>query len=259
MIATLALPFVFAVALWFTSTGLIVWLDRLPRHTYPWSLGAASLVAIGVVPALIVSAEDASAAAAYLGFAGALALWGWHEMAFLFGIVTGPRTTPLPDGTRGFARFWLASQTLIWHELALVATGASLWLATADTANPIAAKAFTLLYVLRLASKLNIFLGVRNLGEEVLPKHLDYLRSYYRRRACNVLWPVTIAFAAWLATGFAQAAYAAPAGSAESAAAGLLFTLALLGIVEHLILVAPISEAAMWRWAMPANSVATRT
>lgn len=255
----LALPFVFAVTLWFTSTGLIVWLDRLPRHTYPWSMGAASLVAMGVIPALIVSGEESGAAAAYLGFAGALALWGWHEMAFLFGIVTGPRREPLPPGTRGLRRFWLASQTLIWHELALVATGGALWLALADSPNPVAAHCFALLYVMRLASKLNIFLGVRNLGEEVLPPHLDYLRSYYRRRACNALWPLTIAVTGWLAAQFAAMAIAAPAGSAEAAGAGLMFALALLGIVEHLILVAPISEAAMWRWAMPARASDTRT
>jgi hypothetical protein len=35
-----------------------------------------------------------------LAFLSALAIWGWIELAFLTGIVTGPNRTPLPEGPR---------------------------------------------------------------------------------------------------------------------------------------------------------------
>ena len=97
-------------------------LDRLPSATYRWSFGLGRIIALA---ALLVarSAADPSPAGAYLGFTCALAVWGWHEMSFLMGIVTGPRKIECPCRTAaGWSRFRLAAATLIWHEIALAAT-----------------------------------------------------------------------------------------------------------------------------------------
>ena len=43
------LPVLYTLFLWWFSTGLIVWLDGLPRRTFRWSLtGATILAAIGL-------------------------------------------------------------------------------------------------------------------------------------------------------------------------------------------------------------------
>jgi putative photosynthetic complex assembly protein 2 len=40
-----------------------------------------------------------SVAGVYMAFLSALALWGWIELAFLTGVITGPVNQPLPDGS----------------------------------------------------------------------------------------------------------------------------------------------------------------
>ena len=39
----LALPLLFATVLWFVATGFVLWLDRLPSHTWPVSITVATV------------------------------------------------------------------------------------------------------------------------------------------------------------------------------------------------------------------------
>jgi putative photosynthetic complex assembly protein 2 len=41
-----------------------------------------------------------SVAGVYIAFLSALALWGWIELAFLTGVITGPVRQPLPTVSR---------------------------------------------------------------------------------------------------------------------------------------------------------------
>jgi putative photosynthetic complex assembly protein 2 len=41
--------------------------------------------------------------------------------------------------------------------------------------NQVGTGTFAVLWVMRISAKLNLFLGVRNLSEELLPPHLAYL------------------------------------------------------------------------------------
>ncbi len=154
------LPVLFVIAAWFVATGVVIALDRLPARTYRWSLAGATLVAGGGLWLARHVAADTSPHGAYLGFAAAIAVWGWHEMSFLMGLVTGPRTAPLPLGTTGWRRFRLAAATLIWHEIALALTAVALLALTWRQPNQVAAFAFAVLFVMRVSAKLNIFLGV---------------------------------------------------------------------------------------------------
>ena len=54
-------------------------------------------------------------------------------------------------------------------------------------ANQFGTWTFLSLWGMRLSAKLNVFLGVRNLGEKFLPAHISYLTSYMRRRPMNWL------------------------------------------------------------------------
>ena len=243
------MPLLYAAALWFVSTGVIIMLDRLPKRTNRWSLGIASLVALAALAGIVRSAADPSPAGAYLGFTCALVVWGWHEMSFLMGIVTGPRKSPCPPQAQGWTRFRLAAATLIHHEIALALTTALLIALSWHAVNPTGAAAFAVLFALRLSAKLNIFLGVPNLSVDFLPGRLDYLKSYFRTRRMNPLFPLSVIAAAAAAGALALAATNA---ATPGAATGLVLLAALvaLGLLEHGFMITPLPDAALWRWAM---------
>jgi putative photosynthetic complex assembly protein 2 len=244
-----AWPMLFVGLLWFVSTGAIIWLDNLPRRTFRWSMaGAGMLAGIGIWAA-IASAADTSAIGAYVAFAAATAIWGWHEMSFLMGYVAGPNRLPEAPGLTGWARFKSASATLIHHEIALVATGALLYALVWGQPNRLAADSFALLYLMRLSTKLNIFLGVANLSTDIMPAHLTYLKSYFRTARMNPLFPVSAAASAWLCWLLWAQGMAAPANSGAAVAAMMLFTLAAVALLEHLFIMLPLRDSALWRWA----------
>jgi hypothetical protein len=102
--ATLAVPVGFAVFIWWFSTGLILLLDHLPRTGVRWSSVASSAVALAAFVGLNHTADQDSATGAYCAFTSTLLIWGWHELTFLSGWLTGPRRHALADGTRGWPR-----------------------------------------------------------------------------------------------------------------------------------------------------------
>lgn len=241
-------PLLFALAAWFFGTAMVVWLDSRPRETFTRSFGWAGVAGGAAMIAIVITLRDPTPLGAYIGFAGAVLLWGWHELGFLMGFVSGPRRTPCPPGSRGWTRFRLATATVIHHELALAATLALLVALGWGQANPVAPLTFALLFAMRLSAKLNLYLGVSSLSDELFPAHLAYLKSYFGTARRNALLPLSVV-GGLAATGFAwhAADRAATAGAATGYA--LVAGLALLGVAEHLLLVLPVRDAALWRWA----------
>lgn len=242
-------PLLAAITLWFVSTAVIVWLDSRPKRTFASSFTGAGMLAAGGLAAIAVTAGDASPAGAYIGFAAAILVWAWHEMGFLMGFVAGPRHAPCPPGAAGWRRFRLATATVIHHEIALAGTAVLLFALAWGQPNQAGPLAFALLFVMRLSAKLNLFLGVPSLSDEVFPEHLDYLKSYFRRRACNPLFPFSIALGCGLTVLAWSAAEAADPASGAATAATLLVGLAGLGVIEHVFLILPMRDSALWRWA----------
>jgi putative photosynthetic complex assembly protein 2 len=236
---SLLLAFAFVALMWFFSTGAILWLCRLPRTAHQGAIVAATPLAGVAVCALIVSAGETGASAAYLAFTAALALWGWHEMSFLMGFVSGPRRSPCPEGLSGWARFRASTETVIHHELALAATLAFIVAITWGQPNQTGALTFGILFAMRISAKLNIFLGVPNLSAELIPPHLHYLTTYFRRRPMNPLFPLSVAGSLALAVVLAADAMTSPA-------AALLLALTLLGLAEHVLMMLPVRDAALW-------------
>ena len=240
----------FAVFLWWIGTGSILVAVGLPRR---W-LGLAQAVSLPVL-ALSVIAFDWAAAApgllgVYVGFAAAIAVWGWHEFAFLTGAITGPRRVPCPEGATEVERFRFAVAALAWHEIALVATAALLATLAWFDGNQFGLWTFLLLLAARVSAKLNVFLGVPNLTEAFLPDGIAHLKSYFRRRSMNLLFPVSVTLLT-LATGcFAERAWAAGT-PVELVGFTLLTTLTALALIEHWLLVLPLRDAALWGWMLP--------
>ncbi len=244
----LLLPLLFATLLWFTSTGLVLWLDRLPSTTWPVSIVAATVVSGFAMGAIIMTAPMVGDVAAYVAFAAALVLWGWHEMSFLMGFVTGPNRAPCPPDARGWRRFRLAAATLIHHEVAMFATVLVMAAATWGQPNQTATLTFLLLFVMRLSAKLNIFAGVPHLSLEMMPDRMRYMASYFRVAPASWFFVASLAAIAVIAAWLGNAALTAPSGLATGYA--LAFALALLAFIEHGFLVVPWQDTLLFRWAM---------
>lgn len=253
-----AAPLLFTLFLWWFSTGVILYLDGKPRRTFKWTmLGATVLGVLGFL-GLRVSSGFETPASAYCAFACALLIWAWQEVAFLLGWVTGPRRIACPPGARGWHRAALAFQTVLHHELALLALGAGVVAATWGQPNRTGLWTFAILWAMRQSAKLNVFLGVRNLSEEFLPAHLAYLKSYFRRARMNSLFPVVVVVSTWLAVLVWQAALAKGIGTHEATALTFAATLLSLAILEHWFMVLPLPATAMWSWGLRSRTPEAR-
>lgn len=242
------LPPLVALLAWWLGTGIVMLLDGLPRDTFRLTLGIATLLAGAALVCITRSSTQAGEGAAYAGFVCAVLVWGWHELTFLTGWLTGPRRAPCSAPAHGPTRLREAVQVILWHELALLATLALIAALTWNGGNQVAVATFALLWAMRLSAKLNLFLGVRNLGEQFLPDHLAFLPSYFRRRALNALLPLVLVAGTAAVVALVAAAMALPGG--ERATRLLLASMLTLALFEHLLMVLPWQGTALWRWAM---------
>lgn len=245
-----ALPVLYALLVWWFSTGVILYLDGLPRRTFVWSMAGATAVLAASLYGLALSSGDGTVAGAFIAFSCGVLIWGWHEISFLMGFVTGPRTYACPESCAGWRHFGHGVQAILYHELAIVATAAAVVILTWGETNQIGTWTFMILWWMRLSAKLNLFLGVPNLHHEFLPAHLHYLGSFLTRKPMNLLFPVSVTVASLIALVLVQSALADHASAFQTAGAMLLATLLALAILEHWFLVLPLPDAALWRWAM---------
>ena len=243
-------PVLYALFVWWFSTGLIIWLDNLPARTFRWSMAGGTLLFAAALWQLAATSTDATAPAAYAAFTWAVLAWGWHEMAFFMGYVTGPRRTACPAGCHGWTHFWHGVQACLWHELAILATAVVIAWASWGAPSQTGTWTFMVLWAGRTSAKLNFFLGVRNLGEEFLPARLAYLKSFFRRRAMNPLMPISVGSGLlWLA---------ALAGQPGTVGRTFILTMLTLAVIEHVVLVLPLPFSRLWGWAVTERRAAGR-
>jgi putative photosynthetic complex assembly protein 2 len=114
---------------------------------------------------------------------------------------------------------------------------------------------YVILWTMRQSTKLNIFLGVRNLNESFLPPHLKYLQTYFTRRALNPLFPLSIVVSTLIVVPLWQSALVPGASPFQVASQSLLGTLLSLAILEHWFLVLPLPFEALWKWGLRSRGV----
>lgn len=244
-----------ALFLWWFSTGVLLWrvksADNGPEGQHLCSVALGLPLVVGGLAGAQAAVAMPGAAGAYLGFASALALWGWIELAFLSGVITGPNRTPCPPQATLGARFVRAVGTIAWHELALVAALAALVWLSRGAEHAIALWTFAVLLAARVSAKLNLFLGVPRINTEFLPRPLAHLPSHFRRRRMNPLFPVSVVLLGAAVAGWGALALAAtdPAGVVGFTLVGVL---TLLALVEHLFMVLALPDEKLWRWMLPA-------
>ena len=242
------LPIAFALFVWWFSTGLIIFLDHLSRRTFPLSLLGASVLAGFAFHALTWISDDTSVRGAYAGFVVALIAWGWQEMSFLMGIITGPRKHACAHDCRGWKHFLHGVQVVIYHELAILVGGAAIIGFSWGGANQVATWTYSILWGMRISAKLNLFLGVRNVSERFLPLHLRYLASFFRQRPMNALLPVSVTAGLVLSTILVQRAADPGASVFQATSTTFLAAMMVLGVVEHWALVIPMPFEELWTW-----------
>lgn len=245
-------PILAMLALWWVSTGAILMLGERSDASRLAAMILVSGLAMAGLAGVWLLRDSTGPLDAYLGALCALALWGWHEMSFLFGYITGPNRSPCPDGAKGWARFKAATATLIHHEIALALTVVLLGVMSLGAENATAFQVFALLFALRLSSKLNLFIGAPHFTDQFLPKRLSHLHSYFSKEPSGVFFAATTTL---ITLGAAALLWGAVVTDLpfEASALALLGTLAALGALEHLFLALPVPDAALWRWLLPAR------
>jgi putative photosynthetic complex assembly protein 2 len=242
-------PVLFALFLWWFSTGAIIWLDGLKPSTFKWSMAGATIIAVAALYGLHLSASDTSLWGAYLAFGSALLFWGWFEISFYMGYVTGTRKVRCRPGCSGWPHFWHALQANIWHELAILGGSAVvLWLSW-DAPNQVGLWTFVILWWMHESARLNVLLGVRNVNEHFLPDHLDFLKGFLTKKPMNLLFPVSVTVSTVIAVLLGVAAWEAASGF-ERAGFVFLTTMMVIAIAEHWFLILPLPAERMWNWSL---------
>ena len=182
-------------------------------------------------------------------------MWGWHELAFLTGTLTGPRKIALDEGATGFKRFEQAFMVMLHHELALLLNFAVLCAMQMDQPNHIALCTFALLWCMRVSAKLNLFFGVSENGAAYLPAHLHYLASYFRHRRMTWWFAISVSLSVltlvWLI-------WQTIVGQVEMTTGWvMLASLLSLAIVEHALMIFPLPLQRIWGWAMSRTSASS--
>lgn len=245
-----------AIFLWWFSTGIILWrvrrADNDGHDAHLWSvLLGLPLLLLGCA-GLIETFDNPSASGAYLAFLSALAVWGWVELAFLSGVITGPNTAPCPTGASLPRRFVLAVGTILWHEVLLIALLSVIVILGHDAPNTFGLWTFAILFFARISAKLNLFFGVPRINTEFLPKPLTHLASHFRRAPMNAVFPLSITALSFAAACFLERIYSAPTIGTEVGFT-LLAALTLLALLEHWFMVLPLPDQKLWRWMIPAR------
>ena len=238
----------FALFVWWFTTGLVLLVVLRPRMVLPSLVVAALLFPVSFY-VLALAARTTSISGAYVAFSAAIVVWGTQEIAFLTGTLTGPRALPCPTGARGVVRLRHALGAILYHEIALILSGVAVIAVTWHAPNQVGTLTFLVLWVMRVSAKLNLFLGVPVLNDEFLPQPIQCMRSYFRRAPVNALFPVAIVLAV-LGLGALVAAATDPDGtSAQAVGYTLVAALMGLAILEHVFMLVPLPIDRLWRWS----------
>jgi putative photosynthetic complex assembly protein 2 len=247
----IAIAALYVLFVWWFSTGTVLLLVGLSgRHGALLKAGAAVLFAASLI-GVAASSQATTSAGAYCVFTCAILLWGAVEISLLAGWITGPRPKPCPTGCTGADRVWYALQAIAYHEFALIVTAALVFAVTAGAPNQLGWWTFAALLILRQSAKINLFLGVRTLNDELLPAQVGFLKSYFTRKPMNGLFPLSVTLATASAAFLAVAATDATSAF-EALSYSLLASLVALGALEHWFMMLPVPVVDLWRWSVRA-------
>ncbi|MEM6680659.1 MAG: putative photosynthetic complex assembly protein PuhE [Pseudomonadota bacterium] len=256
-------PILFVVFTWWFSTGVVLWLatrtggNRQYRLMAMLAIGGLGLIGIwaSAYPALFPSVPAWSLP--YLGFSAALAVWAPIEFTFLTGILTGPRLLRCPPGSTEVERFGYAFKALSHHEYALAGALGLIAVITLPNGSFAAFAVFLLLWLMRLSAKFTLFSGAPKFAQEMMPQQIAHLQSYIRHDRIGPFFWIAMPI---LTLTFIAAVFSIAMGSVTPEFRTLsimLTTLVGLGALEHWFMILPVTDSALWRWALPGTQKQT--
>ena len=243
-----------ALFIWWFSTGVILLAvrraDRNGADARLWTV-------LMTLPFLVLGAAGfmdtlgtLTVPGVYTAFIAALALWGWIELAFLTGLITGPVKFHLEPDVSEWERFIRAWGTVAYHEMLLVAVLAAMVAFSWGAENQFAMWTFALLFFARLSAKLNLYLGVQKINTEFLPEPLGHLPSHFRTARMNWLFPISITGLSFAAACWLERLWVAET-PADTIGFALLGAMTALALLEHWFMVLPLPDEKLWRWMLP--------
>jgi len=235
------------VLLWWVGTGLVLRNAHGQERIWPMAALTAA-VPVCFLGLVLLSPHPATSGVVLTSYALVFVLWAWLEVSFYLGYVTGPVKSPCPPDASTGRRLLHGLASSAYHEAAMIALGVALFV-VADGGARWAPWFYATLAVMHTSARLNVVLGVRNLNEHFLPRRLSYLSALFRKRPMNGLMPLSILASVALSAFLVVAASAAEGG--EATALIVLSTLAVLGVLEHLLLVLPLPGHRLFEWGLP--------
>ncbi|NDJ84926.1 MAG: DUF3623 domain-containing protein [Chloroflexi bacterium] len=250
-------PIVYAILLWWFSTGLILSLYGRSRKLMRLGFGLGTLLTGFAVTGLIATRDQTQTLDVYFAVTCGVTIWGWQMASYYLGFVTGPRPKPAAD-TRsdddmsgfGFGRrFRLALQFSLYHEILVLVVAGLLTVLMWSHANLWGLWIYLVLWLMHTSAKLNVFLGVRNFRIELLPRQLHYLGNLLGKQSSNPLFPVSVMVASTALLGLVYQGTLPSTDAAQTTGFFLLATMITLGLLEHWFLMLPL-PANIWGLAI---------
>ena len=239
---------VIAVSAWWLLTGLALLLVHQPQKIAHRGFITHSIFTLAAWLCVPLNTGLTSPIAVAGGFLLGLTIWGWLELSYLLGYVNGPNHKVYRGGPSTFRRFKGALATTIYHEAAALASVALLAAISVDQPNRTACYTVTVLCLMRWSAKLNLFFGVRAFNDRWLPDHLHYLTSYLRVGRVSWLLPTSTLIGFFVTFEIYELA-AQSSSMSNQLSLSLVASLMLLASIEHIFLLFPVNEAALWYWA----------
>ena len=249
-----------ALFLWWFATGAILVVVRLAEKRGTAARRNCVLLALPVLISGVwlyaTTLGQTGTGAAYGAFLAAIVIWGWIELSFLTGTVTGPNTRPCPAHVMGWERFIRAWGTVAYHEMLLTGVMIMLWLYAHEAVNTVGLWTFTVLYFARISAKLNLYFGVPKINTEFLPTQLAHLASHFRVAPVGWFFPLSVSVLSFAVACWLERLWSAP--TPETAVGfALLAAITALALLEHWLMVLPLPDAKLWRWMLPAPKTVT--
>ena len=255
MIGPIGIAVLCAFFAWWISTGAILVAVRLADRRGQDTHMKIVMLAIGLLVIGLWGYRNSltgdNIGAAYIAFFSALAIWGWIELAFLSGVITGPNQLSASDNIAEWQRFIRAWGTVAYHETLLFVV--LLWMIYVGWGheNSVGLLTFLILYFARISAKLNLYFGVPRINTEFIPQKLKHLPSHFRQTSINSFFPIAVTILTFTVACLIERVLWATT-IADKVGFSLLAALSALALIEHWLMVVPLPDAKLWRWMLPA-------
>lgn len=255
-VSMVLLPILFTIFLWWFTTGMIMAVFNRNRLVIGLFFLIYTCIAVLAFVGLLQTRAINNTGAVYLAVACGVLIWGWHVTAYYLGFVTGPRRAHLSLAAINSAdkltlkdRFVMAFLASLHHEVLAVLTGIVIALLTSGHVNRWGLWIYIALWIMHGSSRLNILLGARNFSIDLLPRQFRHLQHVVSQRDFNAFFPFSVMSALVVLLTLIYQIVSPDASSLQITGAVMVATMLFLGILEHGLLMLPLSTV-LWGWKL---------